>query len=130
MIPSAFVTLECLPVTSTGKLDRLALPAPEEDGTDAGRYAVPRTPAETAMARIWAEVFRVERVGIHDDFFELGGHSLLAGQVVARVRRAFGVDLPLGALFEAPTIAELCGRLGGRRPAAGGDTPAAFRSTA
>lgn len=130
MIPSAFVMLDGLPVTSTGKVDRLALPAPEDDGTEAERYAAPRTPAETAMARIWAEVFRLDRVGIHDDFFELGGHSLLAGQVVARIRRVFRVDLPLGAVFEAPTIAELCGRLGVRRAAAGGDTPAASRSTA
>ena len=60
------------------------------------------------MAGIWAEVFGLERVGVHDDFFALGGHSLLAGQVVARVRRAFGVALPLGGLFDASTVAELC----------------------
>jgi acyl carrier protein len=81
-------------------------------GEEAGTYTAPRTPAETAMAQIWAEVFRLERIGIHDDFFELGGHSLLAGQTVARIRRALGVELPLSALFDAPTIAGLCETLG------------------
>jgi amino acid adenylation domain-containing protein len=109
MVPAAFVSLESLPVTSTGKVDRLSLPAPEEGAPEmAESYVAPRTPAEATMAGIWAEVFGVERVGVHDDFFALGGHSLLAGQVVARVRRAFGVALPLGGLFDASTVAELC----------------------
>jgi acyl carrier protein len=113
MVPSAFVVLDAFPLTSTGKLDRLALPAPDLTQVEtANGYAAPRSVVETTVAGIWAEVFALERVGIHDDFFALGGHSLLAGQIVARVRRAYGVDLSLGALFDAPTVAELCTKLG------------------
>ena len=123
MVPSTFLLLEGLPVTSTGKVDRASLPVPSEGEPAAESHARPRSPVEATMADIWAEVFHLERVGIHDDFFQLGGHSLLAGQTVARVRRAFGVDLPLSALFDAPTIAELCNRLGSRQAPAEGDTP-------
>jgi amino acid adenylation domain-containing protein len=113
MVPSAFVILDAFPLTSTGKLDRLALPAPDLAQVEtASEYAAPRTTVETTVAAIWAEVFALERVGIHDDFFALGGHSLLAGQIAARIRRACGVDLSLGALFDAPTVAELCVQLG------------------
>ena len=113
MVPSAFMALEAFPLTSTGKLDRLALPAPDLTQVEsAGGYAAPRTDAEAKVAAIWAEVFALERVGIHDDFFALGGHSLLAGRIAARIRQAYGVDLSLGALFDAPTVAELCGQLG------------------
>ena len=108
LIPSAFVLLDQLPLTPNGKLDRRALPAPESSRPDAQRaYAAPRTPVEELLAAIWAEVLRVERVGVQDDFFELGGHSLLATQVVARVRAATGVELPLRSLFECPTVAAL-----------------------
>jgi amino acid adenylation domain-containing protein len=113
MVPSAFVVLDAFPLTSTGKLDRLALPAPDLAQVEtASGYAAPRTTVEATVAAIWAEVFALERVGIHDDFFALGGHSLLAGQIAARIRRACGVDLSLGALFDAPTVAELCVQLG------------------
>jgi amino acid adenylation domain-containing protein len=112
MIPGAFVLLGQFPVTSTGKLDRLALPAPEDPEEELqGNYTAPRTPTEAALAEIFAEVFRTPRVGIHDDFFALGGHSLLATQVVARVRRNLEVDLPLSALFEFPSIADLAARI-------------------
>jgi amino acid adenylation domain-containing protein len=112
MIPGAFVLLDRLPVTSTGKLDRLALPSPEESEEELpGNYTAPRTSTEAALAEIWAEVFRKPRVGIQDDFFALGGHSLLAAQVVARVRRTLGVDLPMSALFESPSVAELAARI-------------------
>jgi amino acid adenylation domain-containing protein len=114
MIPSAFMLLDSLPVTSTGKVDRLALPTPPEpEGELPEGYTAPRTETERLLAEIWAEVFRLQRVGIHDDFFALGGHSLLAAQVVARVRQALEVDLPLSALFESPTVAELAGRVRG-----------------
>jgi amino acid adenylation domain-containing protein len=124
MVPAMFIPLDVLPVTSTGKVDRAQLPDPQmEPAATSGSYVAPRTGTEETMARIWAEVFRLDRVGINDDFFELGGHSLLAGQAVARIRRAFHVDMPLGTLFEAPTIAELCGRLGEFKVLDEGDRP-------
>ncbi len=108
MVPSAFVVLERLPLTPNGKLDRAALPLPEPPSgrTDPLRDP-PRTPVEKTVATIWTAILGVESVGIYDDFFELGGHSLRATQVMARVTQAFGVELPLRALFEKPTIASL-----------------------
>jgi natural product biosynthesis luciferase-like monooxygenase protein len=106
MIPSAIVVLDALPLTPNGKLDRRALPVPEGRQKAAG-YVAPRTPVEEALASIWAEVLRLDRVGITDNFFELGGHSLLAMRMVARVRDQLGVELPLRALFEAPVIENL-----------------------
>ena len=105
MVPSAFVLMEKLPISPNGKVDRRALPAPELSDLDVAPSAPPRTPEEQQLAGIWAEVLGVGQVGIHDDFFALGGHSLLATQLIARVSRAFGADIPLRRLFEAPTIA-------------------------
>jgi acyl carrier protein len=108
MVPSAFVVLESLPVTANGKVDRLALPVPEPIKLEwAGGYVAPQTSIEEVLVKIWAEVLGIKRVGIRDNFFELGGHSLLATQLVSRVRDAFGVELPLRRVFEAPTISEL-----------------------
>ena len=108
MVPSAFVTLEALPLTRNGKIDRQALSAPDrarrERETD---FVAPRNPVELELARIWAQVLGVERVGVHDNFFELGGHSLQATQLVSLVREGLQVELPLQSLLEAATIAEL-----------------------
>lgn len=108
MLPSFYVNLEALPLTANGKVDRRALPAPERQHTDAtDSYVAPRTPVEELLSSIWADVLQVERVGVQDDFFELGGHSLLATQLISRVRLTFGVEVPMRALFDAPTIAGL-----------------------
>ena len=107
MVPSAFVALEALPLTPNGKLDRRALPAPGVALDSERAHVEPRGPVEEGIAAIFAEVLRATRVGAHDGFFELGGHSLLATQAISRVRAAFGVELPLRVLFEAPTPAAL-----------------------
>ena len=112
MVPAAYVWMPRLPLTGNGKLDRQALPPPPTERVElADRYEAPHTEPQQRMAAIWAEVLGVSRVGIHDNFFELGGHSLLATQVAARAHKAFGVEVPLRALFEYPTIAALCERL-------------------
>jgi len=108
MLPSCIVPLEKLPLTSSGKVCRRALPPPGEavEG-QAHKYVAPATPTEKKLAEIWAEVLRVERVGADDSFLELGGHSLLATQITSRVQRTFGVELPLLTFFEQPSVAEI-----------------------
>ena len=125
MVPAAVVVLPRLPLTANGKLDRAALPAPEQVADEA-RFVAPRTPVEAALAWTWAEVLGRDRVGVEESFFDLGGHSLLATRVVSRVRAAFGVDLPVRALFEGPTVAEMAAAVEGlRRADAPADAPVA-----
>ncbi|HEX5757932.1 MAG TPA: amino acid adenylation domain-containing protein, partial [Thermoanaerobaculia bacterium] len=108
MVPSAFVVLDALPLSPTGKVDRRALPEPVwEPAARAG--GAPQGLAEELLAAIWGPVLGIEGVRREDSFFALGGHSLLATQVMSRVRSAFGVELPLRTLFERPTLAELAG---------------------
>lgn len=108
MLPTRYVRLEQLPVTPNGKLDRSAFPPPTADDWDAQEdYVAPRTPVEEAIAQIWSELFRLNRVSIQSNFFELGGHSLLATRIAAHIRETFQVDLPLHVLFQQPTIAAL-----------------------
>jgi amino acid adenylation domain-containing protein len=108
MIPSAFVMLESIPQTPTGKTDRQALPQRDRARPvlDAP-FIPPRTPVETQLARLWAEVLSLDSVGVHDPFLELGGHSLLATQILTRIIETFRVDLPLRIILETPTIAEM-----------------------
>ncbi|MEV6975750.1 amino acid adenylation domain-containing protein [Kitasatospora sp. NPDC093806] len=105
MVPEAFVTLDALPLTANGKLDRAALPAPDWS-TGSTALLAPRDETERALAEIWSTVLGVARIGLADDFFDLGGHSLLAVQVTAAVRESLGRELPVRALFEAPVLGD------------------------
>lgn len=108
MLPSVFVMLDQLPLTANGKVDRQALPVPEQARPELPQaFVAPRTPVEQEIAEMWAEVLGLERVGVDDNFFDLGGHSLLAIQLFSRLTAAFQINLPLARLFEAPTVAEL-----------------------
>ncbi|MGW0330969.1 amino acid adenylation domain-containing protein [Streptomyces sp. NPDC003011] len=115
MVPSAFVYLSELPLNANGKVDRAALPDPDFSASAQGRG--PRDPREELLCRLWAEVLRLDRVGIDDNFFELGGDSIVSLQLTSRVRAVFGVDLSNRAVFEAPTVAAMTDLLsaGGRR---------------
>ena len=116
MVPEVLIPLPALPRTPNGKLDRRALPVPAAGGPAAG--AEPATVSEQIVAAIWSDLLGLDSVGAGDDFFALGGHSLLATQAMARVRRAFGVELPLSALISAPTVSALAAAIDGARGAA------------
>ena len=114
MVPARFEILEAIPLTANGKIDRRALPSPIHDDST---YVAPRTPTEHTIAGIWAGLLGRERVGVYDDFFELGGHSLLAMQAVSRIRSILRVELSVGAIFDAPTVARLAAALAHAPPA-------------
>jgi 2-polyprenyl-3-methyl-5-hydroxy-6-metoxy-1,4-benzoquinol methylase len=119
MIPWSITELKEVPLTANGKIDRQAISRLEVSNRRAAgtTFEPPRTPTETSLAEIWAEVLRLERVGIHDNFFAIGGHSLLATQVISRVRERLGVDVPLRSVFESPTVFELAQSLERTYPA-------------
>ncbi len=107
MIPSIFVFLDEIPRNAHGKLDVSRLPAMDDHATPGSMSAAPRTPIEEALAAIWQDVLGIKRIGIHDNFFKLGGHSLSVVRVTARAEKNLGLTIPLGAIFQAPTIEEL-----------------------
>ncbi|HET8841971.1 MAG TPA: amino acid adenylation domain-containing protein, partial [Ktedonobacteraceae bacterium] len=108
MVPATFINVSALPLTANGKINRLALPAPQSQQESIKSEEIEsHTPIEEMLVRIWQQLLKVERVGLHESFASLGGHSLLATQVVSRIRTALQVEVPLRSLFETPTIAEL-----------------------
>ena len=124
MVPAAFVVVPDFPLTANGKIDRAALPVP-----DAARpaletaFVAPRTPIEQLIADVWSGLLGWRRVGVHDNFFALGGHSLLATRVIARLRDAFGINLPLRRLFQSPTVAGLAAAVQEQAPHAEASRP-------
>ncbi|UNY98318.1 amino acid adenylation domain-containing protein [Zhouia spongiae] len=111
MVPSLFVSLEAMPLTSNGKIDKKALPDPQGNLQMTNEYVPPKTEIEKNLAIIWQELLGVEKVGINDNFFELGGHSLIATQVLLRIRKDLKLELPLKVFIDSPTIAKLCDKL-------------------
>ncbi|HEV3051765.1 MAG TPA: non-ribosomal peptide synthetase, partial [Longimicrobium sp.] len=111
MVPAAYVWMERLPLTPNGKTDRRALPAPGSDAFAARGYQPPDGETEEAVAAIWADLLRVERVGRHDNFFQLGGNSLLATRLVFRIRREMDVEILVGDIFEKPELSLLAQHL-------------------
>jgi acyl carrier protein len=110
MVPAAVLVLDALPLTPNGKLDVRALPAPELASAEA-RYVAPRTPVEEVLAEIWAEVLRLERVGVHDSFFDLGGHSLLIMRLLARIQATFDLEISIRTVFSMPTLEAMAGEI-------------------
>jgi len=111
MVPAAFVVLPNFPLTPNGKLDRKALPAPDESALASRKYEAPQGDAEEAVAVVWQSLLGLGRVGRHDDFFQLGGHSLLAVQLTSRLRERLGVEVPLSEVFAHPVLADFAAQL-------------------
>ncbi len=119
MMPSVFIPLKTLPLTSSGKIDRKALATAQRlQFQPESSFVAPRTPAEEIVVNIWKQLLHLEKVGIQDNFFELGGHSLLAIQVISRLNKAFGVELSVRSLFEAPTVEKLVAAIASATPSA------------
>lgn len=112
MVPSSFVPLNAIPLTPNGKVDRRALPAPDESRPDLQQaYVAPRDRFEEQLATMWANVLQLKLIGVRDNFFELGGHSLLAARLFAQIENQFGKHLPLATLFQSPTVEQLANAL-------------------
>ncbi|WP_230940088.1 phosphopantetheine-binding protein, partial [Xanthomonas translucens] len=107
MVPATYMQLDSLPLSSNGKLDRRALPAPQADALTEQRYVPPEGELETLLAALWCELLGVERVGRQDNFFALGGHSLLTVRLSAAIRRDLQCDLPIQSLFAQPTLQQM-----------------------
>lgn len=122
MVPTAFVLLDSLPLSPNGKIDRRALPPPDQTRRElSADFAPPDNPIEEVVAQVWAEVFEFEEVGVQDNFLEIGGHSLLATQIMTRLQDLFPVELPLRFIFASPTVKELAKRIEEAGKAAGVD---------
>jgi hypothetical protein len=119
MVPSKWVKLDELPLSAHGKLDRAALPDPDQSAADASAYAAPKNGAEETISRIWCEELRVERVGVRDNFFDVGGHSLLMARIHARLCKVFDREISMIELFRYPTVELLAKSL--TQPEAGSD---------
>jgi amino acid adenylation domain-containing protein/FkbH-like protein len=115
MVPSLWVEMERLPVTSNGKIDRRNLPQPDANELVSDRYVAPNTLSEIQLSRIWCEILNIQQAGIHDNFFDLGGHSLLAMRVVSAIRKQLQVDLAIRELFLYPNIFQLAAHIEGKR---------------
>jgi thioesterase domain-containing protein len=115
MVPAAFLWMEALPRTASGKLDRRALPDPDADAASATVFVAPRTELEERLAALWADVLGVEKVGVHDDFFDLGGQSILATRLAARVRDELGSDFPVAELLTGPTVEQMARAVSGEK---------------
>jgi acyl carrier protein len=116
MTPAGFVELDKLPLTPNGKLDRNALPAPDImrlQGTKG--YVAPRDPTERALAKLWSDLLKLDKVGVRDDFFELGGHSLIAARLVSQIRKEFDVEISLRSIFENATVERIAVRIAEKR---------------
>ncbi|MDL2145544.1 phosphopantetheine-binding protein, partial [Flavobacterium tructae] len=107
MVPQLWVTLEKMPLTSNGKLDKKALPDPDGSDLSSTEYVAPRNETEEQLAAIWQNLLGVEQIGIHDNFFELGGHSLLATRLVSMIRKELIIEVSIREVFEHATIVEL-----------------------
>jgi acyl-CoA synthetase (AMP-forming)/AMP-acid ligase II len=124
MLPASWLYLQELPLTPSGKLDRRSLPAPDEHRPELSESYVPaRTATEVMLADIWAQVLKVERVGVNDNFFELGGHSLLATLVISRVREVLHIDLAIPTIFESPTLVAFAEVVEAKRNSMQGSAP-------
>jgi acyl carrier protein len=111
MVPAAIVVLRSFPTTVNGKVDRAALPDPDEAKAKDRVMVAPETTVERELAKIWSGLLNVGEVSVHDNFFELGGHSLVATQVISRIQKAFNKNIPLRTIFDSPTIAKLAGAI-------------------